>query len=389
MALQNWKKHGLSIDAREQLRSHLLESVVDGEVPGGILLIIHKNDTVFREAFGYRHIRRQLPFELTTPFRAASISKSIIATLATKLEADGLLDLDFTIDEYLTEARHLRLKSSIPIQRTPTLRECLHHTAGFLADEQSGGRPWLTLKEKGLTLEEAVNVELKLPIENQPGRKFAYSGIGYDIVGRIIEIVTGDSLEETLQVRLCKPLGMHNTTYYPDADTANQMASFYWRWRSDGTLHRQLEHRRVKHGEYVSVGGGIVTTVDDLARFLQMHRNLGIAENHRWADPTDLLQQYRRVKPGSFYGLGFTLGPAGRSVDGPAKNIATWISHTGSSGTLFWLDRNTDTIGVIVTQHRNSLGTKMPESERRIPIDADSWQKNMKSEFIDPVFGWR
>ncbi|KAA1259192.1 putative penicillin-binding protein PbpX [Rubripirellula obstinata] len=370
-------------EAGTKLRNCLDASVRDGSVPGGIVILIHRGETVFRESFGYRDLRNQRRFELTTPFRAASLSKSIISTLVVELASEGILDLEDPIDKALPKTRELRLRGSKPLDRMPTLRECLHHTAGFTADEAKGGRPWLLFRGQGVTLAEAVDAELKLPMARQPGVRFAYSGIGYDIVGRVIEVATGQLLEDVLQNRMCKPLGMTGTTFYADEDSADELASFYWRWRSDGSFRRQLDPRIVPHGQYASVGGGIVTTADDLAKFMLMHRNGGLVDGKTWTEKPYLQQQYFRKRPGAFYGLGFTLGTAEES------GVASWILHTGSSGTMFWWDRQTDTIGIIVTQQRYSDGDDIPETEKRIAKDADSWQATLKADYIDPVFGWR
>lgn len=382
VATQSDARHFSSTD-HANLRDYLHESVEEGDVPAGVVILIQRGETIFRESFGYRDLKRQLPFELTTPFHAASLSKSIVSTLVIKLHADGVLDLDEAINVKLPAASRLQVKDSKPLDRMPTIRECLHHTAGFTPDESKGGRPWLGFRGKGMTLAEAVDAELQLPMARQPGERFAYSGIGYDIVGRIIEVATGQPIDEVLQTRLCQPLGMHHTTFHPDEAARRELARFYWRWRSDGSFHRQLDRRIVRSGEYASVGGGIVTTADDLARFMLMHRNAGLVDGKPWVDEELLKRQYVRKRPGAYYGLGFTLGT------GDDQDIASWILHTGSSGTMFWWDRQTDTVGVIVTQHRYSNGETMPDSDKRIPRDADSWPEAMKKEMIDPVFGWR
>ena len=176
---------------------------------------------------------------------------------------------------------------------------------------------------------------------------------------------------------------MTNTTFYPRDESSDTLAGFYWRWRSNGVLRRQRDRRIVPYGQYASVGGGIVTTADDLAKFMLMHRDGGSVDGKAWTDRNFLQQQYIRKRPGAFYGLGFTLGTADDS------GIASWILHTGSSGTMFWWDRQTDTIGIIVTQQRYSDGEEIPESQKLIHKDAASWQAALKADYIDTVFGWR
>ena len=380
--LSTWSEHGFSAESRSALADHLRKSVEAGEVPGGAILLMHHGDVIFRQSFGYGHIRRQTPFSVDSHFRAASISKSIIATLIVKLAADGVLRLDEPIDQMLPIAARLRLKSGRPPTRMPTLRECLHHSAGFRADDGPGTRPWLEWTHKGLTLAEVVEHEAEIPMSEEPCTKYAYSGIGYDFAGRVVEVVTGKPIDDVLQEQLCRPLGMTDTTYHPDPDVHDRLPSFYWRHRSDGKLVRRRNQPHVPTGEYKSVGGGIVTTLNDLGRLLLMHQNAGQVRGRQWIESKWLREMYVRKKPGSYYGLGFVLGPADENGQGQ------WIMHTGSSGTMFWLDRQRQVIGVIATQHHYSKGADMPESEKVIPVDAISWTKRTKAAFIDPVFGW-
>ena len=382
LAKDNWILHGLDPDARTTLQKHLQDSVEDGSVPGGALLLIQDGEVVFRQGFGHGHVREQQPFTAETPFRVASISKSIIATLVIKLAAENHLQLDESIDVYLPQMKSLRLRSGEALERMPTVAECLKHTAGFASDDEKGGRPWLSLTGKGLILEQVIGREEAIPMSQNPGKKFAYSGIGYDVVGRIIEVVMQKSLDEVLQSELCVPLGIQTMTYYPDIETAEMMPSFYWRWRSDGGLRRRLHDPKVHEGEYASVGGGIVSTVDDLAKLMMLYRNAGVIDGTQLIESTSLERMIERHPPGSYYGLGWTLGPAGE--DG----LPSWIFHSGSSGTMWWWDRRRDVIGVLATQHHYSNGKPIPESEKKIAVGQPSWQATTKANFIDPIFGW-
>lgn len=274
-----WEAHGFSIESRNKLYDCLHDSVENGSVPGGVVILVHRGDVIFRESFGFRDLKYKRPFELATPFHAASLSKSIISKLVVKLHSEGLLDLDEAMDLKLPAAKQLDVKGADQLTRMPTVRECLHHTAGFAADESQFGRPWLQFRGQGMTLAEAVDAELKIPMTRQPGERFAYSGIGYHIVGRIIEVATGRRIEDVLQTQLCKPLGMQTTTFHPEQTRTGELAGFYWRWRSDGRFRHQLDPRVVPFGEYASVGGGIVTTADDLTRFISLP--IPVSRSHR------------------------------------------------------------------------------------------------------------
>jgi len=378
----DWVAAGYPAQARTVLRTHLRKSIERGEIPGGSLLLMHGDKVIFDEGFGFAHIGKKQAFEIDVPVRVASISKPIIATLIVKLDANGVLDLDRPIDKYLPQLRKLRLTSGNAPKRMPTLRECLKHTAGFVSDYEDGGRPWLRLSRKGLTLAEVVEREIKLPMPRQPGRGFAYSGAGYDIAGRVVEIVTKRPLNDVLREELCKPLGMAHTTYYPSKAQRGRMPNFYWMWRSDATLHRRRDRPAIPDGEYISVGGGVVSTARDLARFLLLHRHEGKIGKNQLVPRESMLAMVKRSRPGSYYGLGFSLGPDNGEGHG------AWLSHTGSSGTYFWLDRTTGTLGVMLTQHSTSRGRPIKGIPPKIPEKAPSWQKVTKMTYIDPVLGW-
>lgn len=380
LAIGNWTKHGFSPEAKSSLESHLVESVREGLVPGGSILLLHQGEVIFREGFGYAHLRHEQPFTADLQFQIASLSKSIIATLTVLLDDHGQLDLDAPIDRYLPSAKRLRLTSGDRPHRLPSIAECLKHTAGFACDYDEGGRPWLVFTGQGKSLAEVVELETAMPMARPPGESFAYSGIGYDIVGRIIETVCDRPLNEVLQQELCQPLGMSRTTYYPDAVAFQQMPSFYWQWRSDGGFRRQLGREPIPDGDYKSVGGGIVSTLDDLARFLLLHRNRGRVGDQSLIETESIEAMYRRQKPGAYYGLGFTLGPNGDDA------LAEWIFHSGSSGTLMWWDRQRDVIGIIATQHSRSAGKKAPQTNAFIPLEAPNWQVTTKAQQIDPIF---
>lgn len=377
----DWVAHGYSEDARSGLRRFLRESVERGEVPGGSLLIVHKGEAILQEGFGWADIRKRRPFSPDLPCSIASLSKPVIATLVVKLASERVLDLDAGVDRYLPEAKGAKLRGGGIVPRAPTLRECLKHVAGFTPDKGAGGRPWLRLKGQGLTLREVVQREIQGGFYYPPGKRFAYSGIGYDVLGRIAEVATGQDLDAALQEHLCKPLGLKHTTYCPDEQVRAAVPRFYWQWRSDGGFRVQVRNPPIPRGEYRAVGGAIVSTPEDMAKFLLLHRNRGVHDGVQVVPEALLREMHTRRRPGSYYGLGFMLGPE------RDKGLAAYVLHTGSSGTMFWLDFEHDLIGVFFTQCHRSRGRAMPESQKRIPENAPSWPRVAKKR-IDGIFGW-
>lgn len=367
----------LSSKQKKEIHQFLNESVERKEIPGGALLLLQDGQILYKDGFGYADLNNKKSFQATTPIRIASLSKPLIATLIVALVAEGKIDLDESIASYLPEFNSLKLPKGGAASRPPTVKECLKHTAGFLADAEPGGRPWLKLTGKGMTLEQVVKQEATYKLAQNPGEKFAYSGIGYDVVGRIAEVTTGQSLNDLLQDKICKVLGMHNTTFNPDDRTMKAMPKFYWHWRSDGSFHPQVKKTPIPEGGYRAVGGGIVSTLGDYSKFLLLHLNQG-SHNGQQIIPANLMREMRRrYSPGSYYGLGLSLGPSSHA------DFADSILHTGSSGTQFWLDFRTGIVGILFTQSRMSKGRVPEETQQTIPKNQASWQKQAKHKIIE------
>ena len=388
-----WEAHGLPIESKKELQQFLAGSYERRETVGGSILIMHAGEVVFEQAFGYANIRHRRAFEMSTPCWIASISKPIVATLAAKLAADGKLDLEAPIDQYLPELAGIHLRSGRPLTRMPRVRELLKHTAGFTPDGKKGGRPWFWKECVGKTLADMVELYPVFPVPGlycNPGRGCWYSGMGYDVAGRIIEVATGRPSHVVLDDELCDPLGMRDTSLLPDKALRSRAASRYYHWRSDGSFHYKIPRAAPTapingtSSPYVPIGGGILSTPADLATFLLLHRNRGMHKGRQFIPPEALAEMYERTRPWPRYGMGFVLGPPSPEFDGHTA----WIMHTGSSGTVCWLDLEHDVIGVILTQTQRSRGQKMPEPEKKVREDAPGFALIVKDR-IDAIFGWR
>ena len=389
----DWVGHGLSGDRKMELEQFLSSSYERGDTAGGSALLMHAGEVVFEHAFGFADIQRRRLFEMSTPCRVASISKPIVATLVVKLAAEGRVELDSPIDRYLPQYAGIRLRSGEELRRMPRVQELLRHTAGFTPDDKEGGRPWFWKEARGKTLAEMVALYPVFPVEGlycNPGGGCWYSGMGYDVAGRIVEVATGQPFHEVLRREFCEPLGMTDTCLLPDAGLRARAARRYYHWRSDGSFHRRIPRRSpsVADGDasspYTPIGGGVLSTPSDLAAFLMLHRNRGEVDGARFVPEAALRRMAERKRPWPRYGMGFQLGPGVPELGGHTA----WIRHSGSSGTVCWLDFEHDVVGVILTQTERSRGRAMPEEEKLIPKAAPTFPEVVKSK-IDAVFGWR
>ena len=375
-----WLAHGLPASARDGLRRFCRDAVARADVAGGALLVAHRGEVVFREAFGLADRTAKTPFEVGTPCRIASISKAFVATLCARLATRGALDLEAPIDRWLPEFRDVRLEGGAPCPRVPRLRECLSHTAGFTADEAPGGRPWQERREGAWTLAEQVAAVAARGLARAPGERFAYSGTGFDVAGRVVEVATKRDLVDAIAEELFRPLGLRDTTYVPTDAVVARIPVYHFLWESDGRLHAdRTPHAFPAKGRYRSVGGGIVSTLDDVHGFLRLHRARGVLDGASFVSPALWRELVTAHDPAKRYGLGWALesGPAERCF--PAK-----MRHSGSTGTAAWVDFDHDVVGVILTQGHRVAGGKAAKPARTITPTEPEFPKALE-ERVDAI----
>ncbi|MBN8458190.1 MAG: beta-lactamase family protein [Verrucomicrobia bacterium] len=342
----DWEKHGFAVTARDELRTLLREQVEQKRVPGGALIMVHQGEVVFAEGFGWANLEAKRPFRITDPVRIASITKPIVATAIVALAAEGRFSLDEPVSTWLAEFRGVKLLSGAPASRAPTIRELLSHTGGAPVDESTQGRPWLRewTKDPKITLDDVVKRLSQTGLAWEPRARFGYSGSGFDIAVRAVEAATGQPFEQQVARCVLVPLDMTSTTFRPSAEVRAAMPAGYHLTARGFVASSRVLRERGATG-YVTYGGSIVTTPEDLAKFLLLHLRDGEWQGRQLV-PVDAVRAMRRKPEWSKtgYGLGWSLGRVGK--DG---NRLT-IGHTGSSGTACKVDFQHQTVWVLFTQ---------------------------------------
>ena len=330
------------------VRAYLDESIADGTVAGGSVLVHHRGGVVLETGFGFANLKTKKPFLVDTPGVIASISKPLLATAMFRLVESGKLDVTIPISQYLQEFKDLKLESGAPVSRAPTVIELFTHSSGLRNDESSGGRPWFASRARGQPLSFVVSKYAReFPFKARPGTRYAYSGIGTDVAARVGEVVSGKPRNELLVAEVCQPLELMHT-FYLDAERlkqGNPMPTRYYRGRN-GRLLVSIKRTPPPPNTYSSSGGSIVSTAPDLLRWLLMIRNRGVHDGQPYLSPGTIRRMLTGHTIGSNAQGGFFIrrkGPKGQ----PAI-----IGHTGSSGTNCWIDFETDTIGIMLTQTR-------------------------------------
>jgi CubicO group peptidase (beta-lactamase class C family) len=256
------------------------------------------------------------------------------------LEEQGWLRLDDTVDRYLPEFQQVRVQGQGLARRPPTIRQCLSHTAGFPGNDarRSNMEGLAQLATLGEVVAQLAGQELLA----EPGTSYDYSGHGYMVAGRVAEVVTGRCFQDLMRRHVLAPLGMATATLVPPESLQPLLPKAYDRDPAGKLVARDRELAL----RSINPGGGLISTLDDLGRFMLLHRNRGKVGAQSVVSAQALEQMYRPQPStkGQGYGLGFNL--LAKASDGKA----TRLQHTGASGTLAMLDFERDFIVIVLTQ---------------------------------------
>ena len=384
---------GLSAERLERLEA-VVKGYVDANAMGGAVTLIARNGgQAHLQTYGRRG--GATPMTPDTIFRIASMTKPITSVAVMMLYEEGRFKLNDPVGMYLPELASLEVLTPkdgeadgfdrVAAQQPITIRHLLTHTSGigyrFLGD--LGASPAVSavaelygeagigdgLSEHDGTVEGLVTSLGALPLLHEPGTAFTY-GLSTDVLGRLVEVVSGTSFDEFLRTRLFEPLGMHDTFFYiPDAK-ADRLASLYTPNAAggldevDGTVAGQhlvysATYSTGLNRTNLSGGAGLASTILDYSRFLQMLLNGGALDGARILSPvtidlmaTDHIGDVPNgsvVAPGSGgFGLGFAIsGHPGADGELGSEGAYSW---GGFFSTTFWVDPEEDLFGILMTQ---------------------------------------
>ncbi|QDS93842.1 Esterase EstB [Roseimaritima multifibrata] len=362
----------------QSVEAFLQKSVEKGSVAGGVLLVYHRGEPILEAPFGFADLEAGKPYKMDTPVIIASISKPLIGTILFRMQEAGKLNLDAPITEYLPEFADPQMKSGEPSPRPPKVGELLTHTSGFRSDYEDGGRIWFQDWTKERPLSEVVaGVAKNIPLNRVPGTKYAYSGIGTDVAARIGEVVSGERRNAFLQSELAEPLQMDHTFYFAKTRVdalPEGMPIRYYRGSRSGKLLRYKKRLPLDDEFYSSSGGTVVSTAEDLGRWLLMLRSRGILpDGSRYLSAASMDAMLHPAPLGYNAAGGLFIR---RKND---QGVPVLYAHTGSSGTNVWIDFEQDVIGIMLTQTRAS-----DIKPFRIELQ-DRVTKAVASEYLEPA----
>jgi CubicO group peptidase (beta-lactamase class C family) len=369
---------GFSREGVARIDAFIQNEVDTGKIPGAILLIRRNGQTAYFRSFGVRDPATKAPMTPDTIFRIYSMSKPITTVAAMMLVEDGKLQLDDPLSKYIPAFANVKVGVEtkgedgnmhldlVAAKRPITIQDLMRHTSGLTYGFFGEGLVKKAYVEANLGADDPDLAEFterlaKLPLAYQPGTTWDYSQ-STDVLGRVIEVVSGKSLYQFEKERLLDPLGMKDTAFYV-TDPAKQplIAEPFPNDRIIGAGAQMGDPRVAKKME--SGGGGMMSTIDDYARFAQMILNGGTLDGKRYLSPKTVAYMGSNhigpgsgVVPGPYYapgpGFGFGLGFAVRTDTGVAayEGSVGEMSWSGAGGTTFWVDRQENMFAVFMAQ---------------------------------------
>ena len=378
----------------ERLSGFFENEVATGKLAGAIVLIQRHGRPIYFKCFGVRDVATKQPMTPDTIFALHSMTKPITSLAAMMLIDNGKLALADPVSKYIpafaavkvgvdskTESGDSVLKL-VPPNRPVTIEDLLRHTSGITYDYIGGDLIKKAYTDADIFEGHFDNKEFaqrvaRLPLARQPGTLWRY-GHSTDVLGRIIEIVSGKSLFEFLKQRILSPLGMTSTRFvlHGAAEWARMAEPL-----PDDAILLLAEHDRRAHPEWESGGGGLVSTITDYARFAQMLLDGGRLDGKQYLSPTAFKQMTTdHIGPGSgvardyFYfpgdGFGFGYGLAVRTDPGNAKppppGSIGELKWDSGSGTYFGADPKLDMLYILMEQTQTERGRIVPAFKKLV-----------------------
>ena len=373
---------------------NMQEWVDKNRMAGGAGLIIQDGKVLYHKAFGYASKERKVPMRTDHIFRIASQTKAITSVAVMILYEEGKFMLDEPVSKFIPAFANPKVLANFnekdssftttPAKREITIRDLLTHTSG-IGYAQIGSKEANAIYAKngvvggigvkGINLAENINRLAPLPLFHNPGEKFTY-GLNTDVLGYLVEVVSGMSLDEFFRKKIFQPLGMNDTYFYLPASKHNRLVSLYSNVNGqlreadpevniNGTFYRDFP---IMNLQMFSGGGGLSSTIMDYGIFLQMMLNGGEYKGVRILSKSAVRlmtqNQIGDISNGSNkFGLGFGITTERGSARSPA-NQGTF-DWGGMFATTYWVDPKERVVGLFF---QNAYPTEHGDIAERFKI---------------------
>ena len=340
---------------------------------GSTALVMKDGKVVYDKAFGKKDFEENISMQRSDIFRIASMSKPIVTAAAMVLVEQNKLNLNDPLSKYVPAFKNMRVIKTFnesdgsyttePAKAEITIQNLMTHTSGIgysFANKRIAtiyakySIPDVTTV-KNTTIAETVDNLAKLPLAVQPGTEFNY-GLSTDVLGRVIEIVSGTSLDKFVTTHILEPLAMNDTYFFLPLDKSSRLSPLYY-WIADGNLRRMTEDQfpdlnyPAKGARtYFSGGSGLCSTTADYSKFLQMILDKGEYQGKVILKPetvarmtTGMVEMDKNHK----FGLGLMLNTESDKNLGIKAGKLSW---SGAFNTFFWIDPQRRSVAILMTQ---------------------------------------
>ena len=330
LCLTTVKADGIDPAAASEARELLHSAIKSGNVAGGAHLVVRNGKAVHFEVGGKRDIQDGQPFEKDSILRFYSMSKPITSVAAMTLFEEGKFNLDDPVSKFIAEFNETTVlvkdvdgTKTVPAKRQITVRDVFRHTTGYsYGDGDPSPRSHYEMAgmryrdpagmyPPNMTIEDAAVALARIPAQHHPGERFTY-GFSTDILGRLIEVWSGQTLDQYLQKAVFTPLQMHDTGFDIPEDKRHRFASCHTLRDGKLAIIDKASTSEFNDGfEFLSGGGGLVSTIQDYANFCQMLVDEGKFKGRRLLKPDTVRLMFTdqlNGVAGSFqFGLGFAI----------------------------------------------------------------------------------
>ena len=367
---------GLSAEKLQEARAAMQKLVDDKRIAGGVFAVARRGKVVQFETCGMMDIESGKPMRRDTIFRFYSMSKPITSVAAMILYEQGKIELDDPVSKYIPEFKELKVAADpdaeeiteVPARREMSVRDLMRHTSGLTYGVFGNTavdklyRKTIQLSGQGDNLEEMAKKLASIPLLYQPGTKWHY-GFSTDVLGRVVEVASGQSLDKFFAERIFEPLGMVDTAFYVPSEKIDRFATNYGPNPQGGLQPIDIPKtsRYTEMPTLFSGGGGLVSTASDYMRFCLMLLNKGEfggkrllkAETVEMMTKNQLPEQAYPIGNGDRAGVGFGLGFSVRveSSNGDSSSRLGEYGWGGMASTHFWISPNDEIAVVALTQH--------------------------------------
>jgi CubicO group peptidase (beta-lactamase class C family) len=375
---------GFDAERLARIDPHFARYVDEGLLPGVLLAVARRGQIVHLSTYGQRDVEAGLPLELDTLFRIYSMTKPITSVAAMMLYEEGAFELKDPVSKFIPSYADLRVykagsalaPATEPVTEPMRIWHLLTHTSGLTygfhhahpVDEayRNAGFEWGS--PPAATLEQNCDAWAQLPLLFQPGSEWNY-GVSTDVLGRVVEVASGQSLDAFFAERIFEPLGMTDTAFSASAADHDRLAALYIPTPGTRKVMRMdaMGDLAKTPPAFLSGGGGLVSTAADYHRFNQMLVRDGELDGRRLLGTRTVRYMSQNHLPGgadlehfgrplfaetTFEGVGFGLGFSVVQDSVANKVLASdgECAWGGAASTGFWVDRKEDITALLMTQ---------------------------------------